>query len=126
MVFAGARIPLWTLAPDEAGFQVHAGQAQSLGYRRSKGDFPFENRELALGPGTLCLLFTDGLLDQHGGEFNFGFGQNRLAWVLLALRGRPMATLGQDLARALDEYRAGNPQRDDITIMGFRTGPGKA
>ena len=125
MVFAGARIPLWTLAPGEGEVQVHAAQAQSLGYRRSREDFPFRNQDLALKPGTLCFLFTDGLLDQHGGKFNFGFGRRRLARILQEHRGLPMAAQGEALARALDDYRAGNPQRDDLTILGFRSGPEK-
>ena len=123
MVFAGARIPLWTLAPADADLQVHPAQNESLGYRRSRADFPFTNQVLALPQGTLCFLFTDGILDQHGGPFNYGLGRDRLARVLGEHRGLPMAGQGEALARALDEYRAGNPQRDDITILGFRSGP---
>jgi hypothetical protein len=125
MVFAGARIPLWTLAPGEAEVQVHAGDPQSLGYRRSRADYPFANTELPLAPGTLCYLFTDGLLDQHGGQFNFGFGRRRLARLLLELRELPMAAQEEALAGALASYQGANPQRDDLTLFGFRSGPTK-
>ena len=124
MVFAGARIPLWTLSPGEPEIRVQAPDAQSLGYRRSRVDYPFRDVALDLPPGTLCWLFTDGILDQHGGKYNFGFGRRRLGRVLQELRDLPMAEQGQALAEALAEYQGSNPQRDDITILGFRSGPG--
>ncbi|BDU74371.1 SpoIIE family protein phosphatase [Mesoterricola silvestris] len=122
-VFAGAHLPLWILEPGGDEITVLAGDSQSLGYRRSREDFPFRNQELALAPGTVIYLFTDGLLDQHGGRFNFGFGRRRLARLLLDLRGLPMAAQGEALGEALADYRGANPQRDDITILGLRTGP---
>ena len=123
MVFAGARLSLWTLAPLDFEPRIHQGDPQSLGYRRSRADFAFRNQELVLDPGTICHLFTDGILDQHGGRFNFGFGKRRLAKVLEDARDLPMAAQGEALARALAEYQGTNPQRDDITILGFRCGP---
>lgn len=125
MVFAGARLPLWALVPGEEEVAVHPGDSHSLGYRRSREDFPFRNRELPLAPGTVLYLFTDGILDQHGGKFGFGFGRRRLARLLQDLRGLPMAAQGEALAQALADYQGANPQRDDITILGFRTGPAK-
>ncbi|NTV73506.1 MAG: SpoIIE family protein phosphatase [Holophaga sp.] len=123
VVFAGARLPLWVLGPGEEELTVHAGDAHSLGYRRSREDFPFRNQELPLAPGTVLYLFTDGVLDQHGGKFNFGFGRRRLGRLFQDLRGLPMAAQGEAVALALADYQGGNPQRDDITILGFRTGP---
>jgi serine phosphatase RsbU (regulator of sigma subunit) len=125
MVFAGARLPLWALAPGEEAITVHAGDSQSLGYRRSREDYPFRNQELPLAPGMALYLFTDGILDQHGGRFNFGFGRRRLGRLLQDLRDLPMAAQGEALAAALADYQGANPQRDDITILGFRTGPAK-
>jgi hypothetical protein len=123
MVFAGARLALWTLAPGDDEVKVAAGDSQSLGYRRSREDFAFRNQEVALEPGTAVYLFTDGILDQHGGQFNFGFGRRRLGRVLLGLRGLPMAAQGEALAKALADYQGSNAQRDDITVLGFRIGP---
>ncbi len=123
MVFAGARLPLWVLGPGEEELAVHAGDPHSLGYRRSREDYPFRNQELALAPGSVVYLFTDGILDQHGGRFSFGFGRRRLGRLLQDLRDLPMAAQGEALAEALADYQGANPQRDDITILGFRSGP---
>jgi len=123
LVFAGARLPLWVLPPGETEIQVLPGDSHSLGYRRSRLDFPFRNQEAPLAPGTRCYLFTDGVLDQNGGKFNFGFGRRRLGRLLQEMRDLPMSGQAEALAKALAEYQGANPQRDDITILGFRTGP---
>lgn len=122
-VFAGARIALWTLAEGEEEVRVVPADPQSLGYRRSRADYPFRNREVDLRPGTRCYLFTDGFMDQNGGDHNFGFGRRRLAQRILAHRDLPMADQGEALARDLAAYMGGRPQRDDITLLGFRPGP---
>jgi len=119
-VFAGARIPLWTLAPGETELGILPADAQSLGYRRSRPDFAFRNQELPIQPGTLCCLFTDGILDQHGGRFNFGFGRRRLGRFLQDHRELGMTALGEALATALAAYQGGNAQRDDLTFLAFR------
>jgi serine phosphatase RsbU (regulator of sigma subunit) len=124
-VFAGARVPLWILAPGSTEVQVLSGDPQSLGYRRSRADFEFRNQEVRLAPGAACYLLTDGFLDQNGGVHNFGFGRRRLQQRLLAHRSLSMAAQGAALERDLDQYRAGLPQRDDITLLGFRPGAGK-
>ncbi len=118
--FAGARIPLWILRPGAGEPEILPGDAHSLGYRRSRPDFAFTGQDLDLPAGTSVYLFTDGILDQHGGRHNFGFGRRRLARILLGVRDLPMAAQGEALALALAEYQGANPQRDDITMLGFR------
>lgn len=119
-LFAGARIPLWILRPGEAEVEVLPGDPHSLGYLRSRPDYPFQARAADLPPGTAVFLFSDGLLDQNGGRHGFGFGRRRLARILLEARDLPMAAQGAALARALEEYQGSKPQRDDITFLGFR------
>lgn len=124
-IFAGARIPLWILPPGASEVQVLDGDPQSLGYRRSRADFPFRNQDVPLEPGTACYLFTDGILDQNGGPRGFGFGRRRLQEALLRHAGLPLRDQGEALAQDLAAYQGGRPQRDDITLLGFRPGPSK-
>jgi hypothetical protein len=120
--FAGARLALWTVGPDGA-LQEHKGDPQSLGYRRSLADFHFTNTDIPLAGADGFYLFTDGILDQHGGPQGFGFGQRRLREVILGMRGQPMAIQRGILESSLRHYQGNNLQRDDITFMGFRVGP---
>jgi serine phosphatase RsbU (regulator of sigma subunit) len=121
-VFAGARLPLWTLGPDGV-LAEHKGDPQSLGYRRSLMDYPFTNHQVPFQPGTGFYLFTDGILDQNGGPRGFGFGQRRLRDALLARPAEPMAAQAAALDAVLTGYQGSNLQRDDLTFLGFRVGP---
>jgi serine phosphatase RsbU (regulator of sigma subunit) len=120
--FAGARLALWLFLPG-GEFRELRGNRQSLGYRRSDPDFPFTACEVPLPPGTSCYLFTDGILDQHGGTRGFSFGARRLRETLRSLQALPMVAQGAALERTLGEYRGTNPQRDDTTFLGLRTAP---
>jgi serine phosphatase RsbU (regulator of sigma subunit) len=110
------------VGPDGA-LQEHKGDPQSLGYRRSLTDFHFTNKEIPLAAASSFYLFTDGILDQHGGPKGFGFGQRRLREVILAMSDQPMSRQLGILEGILRDYQGSNLQRDDITFMGFRVGP---
>jgi len=118
VVYAGARLALWQVAPD-GGVTVAKGDRRSAGYRRIPDDASYANVELAARPGQRFVLSTDGLFDQNGGERGFAFAQSGLARVLAAHAGRSLAGLPEELTRRLDAWRGDLPQRDDITLFAF-------
>ncbi|EKD35199.1 MAG: hypothetical protein ACD_75C02006G0005, partial [uncultured bacterium] len=63
---------------------------------------------------------SDGILDQAGGQQGWGFGRRRFGRLIGSIAGlRAMeqeAAIQQELAR----YQGTYPQRDDITVVGFR------
>ncbi len=120
--FASAHIPL-LLVHGYGTWEELVGDRESLGYRRSAPDHTFRTLERPLRPGTAYYLFTDGILDQAGGPRGFGLGRSRLRATLEALGNRPMADQGRALARTLAAYQGERPQRDDITLLGFRLEP---
>ncbi len=77
-------------------------------------DFPFR-----FGQGDLLLLYTDGLteaLDATGNEF----GVERLTGELLeSARDGAVETLHR-LAHSVQAFSEGNPQHDDITLIGLQ------
>lgn len=67
-------------------------------------------------PGELLFLFTDGLTEARapdGGEF----GIERALETLRSHRTRPAADIVQALYHAAREFEAGEPQRDDVTMV---------
>ncbi|HTA64261.1 MAG TPA: SpoIIE family protein phosphatase, partial [Xanthomonadaceae bacterium] len=119
LVFAGAKLPLWVIGSD-GEIVTHKGERQSIGYRRTASVLSFVNREIEARAGQRYVLLTDGILDQHGGEHGFALGQNQLKAALLEYRDRPLSMLADALAERLTRYRGELPQRDDITLVGFR------
>jgi len=94
------------------------GGRKGLGYARRRPS-GFGVHELHLKAGDRLFMSSDGLYDQSGGEMGYGFGRSRFEAQLretaaLALDGQMRA-----LEAALLAYQQGNPQRDDISIVGL-------
>lgn len=115
MRFAGARISLYR--SDGERVEEWRGHRRAIGDRR-RGEY--EDVTLDVVSGATCTLATDGFLDQAGGERGFSFGNTRFAELLRETARLPMAEQAAAFDRAIEEYRGGFPQRDDITILSFR------
>lgn len=114
--FAGAKLGLW-IGEADGTLLALKGDRHSIGYRRTPADAAFTNQPVALRPGQRHYLFTDGILDQNGGERGFAVGRARLAEWLHDARHQPLAALAATLAQRLADYRDGLAQRDDITLV---------
>ena len=113
--FAGAKISLYWSDGKDVG--ELPGARRALCDRRIG---QYAEAELELRPEVTYYLVTDGFLDQAGGELGFGFGNSRFAELLRRHASLPMAEQAAALDRALDAYRGGHAQRDDVTILSFR------
>lgn len=116
--FAGAKTSLYW----NDGVQV----GELRGHRRAVGDrrrTDFTSQELAFGPGHCFYLTSDGLLDQAGGSKGFSFGDAAFIELLQAHAQQSMAMQKQMLVAALAAWQGSHPQRDDITVIGFRPMP---
>lgn len=71
---------------------------------------------VALAPGDMLLLFTDGFFEwaRHDGE---QFGQERLGEVVRECRERPAAEIIAAVFDAVTAFAGGSPQADDCTAV---------
>lgn len=116
--FAGANLPLLVWA--DGAFRRIRGDRESLGYRTSPDDIRFTVHELPLTPGATFYLYTDGLIDHVGGQTGRLFGRHRLQDALVGVVDLPLEEQKAALFAHLDDYRAGEPRRDDMTFVAFR------
>jgi len=121
LVFAGARLALFTLRPDGQEIEITEGQRKGVGYVDSDFDFAWQNRELLLPPDSLVFVTTDGLIDQIGGPRALAFGKRRLREVLLERRSGTAAEIAEAVRLALADWQGENHRRDDLTFFCFRT-----
>ena len=117
LVFAGAKISLYIGRENEV--TRIKGDSKSVGYRRSADTLAFDAHEWTIRPGDRFYMTTDGYVDQNGGEKDLPFGRNRLSEVIASQGGVGLADQETAFAAALRDYMHGEPQRDDITIVGF-------
>jgi sigma-B regulation protein RsbU (phosphoserine phosphatase) len=76
----------------------------------------YESGRLQLAPGDAVFLFTDGVSEAMDAEEHF-FGERRLKRALLAAAGTPPAEMVKAALAAVEEFTAGAPQSDDMTMM---------
>ncbi|HVS13399.1 MAG TPA: SpoIIE family protein phosphatase [Thermoanaerobaculia bacterium] len=82
------------------------------------GGMDFETRTHRLEPGEVVMLFTDGVSEAENAA-GAQFGEPKLAAAMGRVEdGRPAAVV-DGIERAVLEHLAGQPQNDDITLVGF-------
>ncbi len=117
LILAGARIPLLLLQDGEV--KVLRTDSTGAGYVRTPADFAFSEQEIGLVPGQRFYLATDGLADSVGGPKRLPFGRSRFIEFIKGQAGLPLAGQAAALEHLLEEYRGGEPRRDDVTVLGF-------
>ncbi|HEU4325439.1 MAG TPA: SpoIIE family protein phosphatase [Roseiflexaceae bacterium] len=76
----------------------------------------FVSRSVAVRPGDLLVVATDGFSDARG-QGDEPFGHARLLRLVDALADRPAQAISHGLFEAVDRYGAGRPQDDDETLV---------
>lgn len=118
--FAGARLPLFLLDPQQPAVTTVDGERMGAGYVDTPMDFQWTNRSLDIPAGSLLFLATDGLTDQIGGPKDIAYGKRRLRELLVAQREAGAAELAQRLLEDLRAWQDQQPRRDDLTFLTFR------
>lgn len=119
ITFSGAKRPLYFFRKDQDSINVIKGDRQSIGGWEHDPDRLFTNHALRLASGDLLYLTTDGFMDTPSPK-RWSFGNKRFIALLEEIHQKPMAHQHELMIKAWDDYRQGQEQRDDITILGIR------
>ena len=117
LLFAGARLPL-TIVHDQT-VTVIKGDRHSIGYRKSELHYQYTCHEIDLQNGMSFYMYTDGYVDQIGGEKRFPFGHKRLHKLLQSIYLEPFDLQRDILIETFDKYQNDHPRLDDVTLVGF-------
>lgn len=79
-------------------------------------DLFFEEDVVSLEPGDLVVMFSDGVTEAANSR-NELFGDGRLEAVVVENRHLGSAALADAIERAIHEFAAGEPMRDDVTLL---------
>ncbi|WP_042339123.1 SpoIIE family protein phosphatase [Desulfosporosinus youngiae] len=117
LVFAGAKIDLYH--KNQERILRIKGERQSVGYLTSD-DKRFQDTTIELGKDDFFYITTDGFLDQNGGPKNHSLGRGRFISLIEESSNLNCQEQSSFFNQALIQYRQEEPQRDDITVIGFR------
>jgi serine phosphatase RsbU (regulator of sigma subunit) len=115
--FSGAYNPLYLVRNGEV--EVIKADKNPIGiYIKEKETFT--QNIVPVQTGDTLYIFSDGYIDQFGGPHQMKFTSNRFRDLLLTIQDKPMAEQKEILNTAIDEWRAGYEQIDDILVLGIK------
>jgi serine phosphatase RsbU (regulator of sigma subunit) len=117
LTFAGAKGKM--LYTQRGELKELKGTKRSIGGSHKSESKQFENQEVTLKNSEIVYLFTDGITDQQN-ENDSKFGNERLKTFLNTIMHLPLQEQYGQLMLEMNTYMGKQPQRDDITVLGFR------
>jgi phosphoserine phosphatase RsbU/P len=79
-------------------------------------EFPFQNDTVALNPGDIMVVFSDGVTEAMNAD-QAQFGDERLQEVIMSHEDESASVLIESIVDAIRSYVGATPQMDDITLM---------
>ncbi|PLX22698.1 MAG: hypothetical protein C0599_05830 [Salinivirgaceae bacterium] len=114
--YAGAQSSLYILRNKELSIfepdKVNVGTAPH--------NYKFNRQDTLLDYDDMLYLFTDGIVDQHGGKDFKRFGTSRLKKVLEQYANLSLEKQEQAILDSLYDWKGENKQTDDITLLGIK------
>jgi serine phosphatase RsbU (regulator of sigma subunit) len=83
---------------------------------------PYTTHRFDLEPGDAIYLFSDGYVDQFGGEKGKKFKSKAFRELLLSIQLKPMETQKTILNDTFNAWKGDLEQIDDVCVIGVRIG----
>ena len=80
----------------------------------------FEETTFSAVPGTTIYLFSDGFVDQFGGEKKQRFSTHRFSEMLMEMQPLDMPEQFLNISRHFDTWKGNEKQIDDILVVGIQ------
>lgn len=119
--YAGAFFPLY-LVRDDMLIEVK-GDKYIIGMNPE--GIEYTNHEVDLKEDDIIYIFSDGYVDQFGGQENKKFMYRRFWYLLLKIHSLPFEDQKAILEENITTWMSGNSQVDDIMVIGFKPLEGK-
>jgi serine phosphatase RsbU (regulator of sigma subunit) len=114
--YAGAFFPLY-LIRDDMLIEIK-GDKYIIGMNPE--GLEYKNNEIDLRDDDILYIFSDGYVDQFGGQENKKFMYRRFRYLLLKIHSFPFADQKSILDENIKTWMSDNSQVDDIMVIGFK------
>lgn len=116
--YGGAKRPLFYY--NATAFNEVKADKQSIGGLEMEDNYQFTNHTFEIKSGDTFYMFTDGYVDQFGGDKGKKFSTKRLRETLEEIRQLPMQEQHFALDSIIEDWKKNVEQIDDILIIGIR------
>jgi len=85
-----------------------------------KENIPFTSEHIKYNPGDSIYLFSDGYIDQFGGEHNKKFRLKNFEHLLANIEDHSLTERKRILAETIEKWKGDQHQLDDIMVIGLQ------
>jgi serine phosphatase RsbU (regulator of sigma subunit) len=119
--YAGANNPLYLIRDNNGGPELteFKPDLMPLGYYQGKFK-PFKNNTIQLEFGDMIYLFSDGFMDQKGGDECKKYLSRNFKKLLTEIYAEPLQDQQMILDAVFSDWKGDNPQVDDVLVIGVR------
>ncbi|OFX46949.1 MAG: hypothetical protein A2046_12755 [Bacteroidetes bacterium GWA2_30_7] len=120
--YSGAMMSMYVLNNDK--IEIIDADLRSLGgsmwLRKETDNYKYSNHIVELSEGMMIYLFSDGYLDQFGGDENRKFNGAQFRELLLSINKLPAEEQKTIVSNTIEQWRGDNKQLDDMLILGIK------
>lgn len=116
--YAGAHNPLWIIR--KGGTEVEEIKADKQPIGQFRNAQPYTTHTLELNEGDTIYLFSDGYIDQFGGEGGKKLKASKFKEMLLSIQSMAMEDQGSYLREEFENWKGELEQLDDVCVIGVR------
>lgn len=114
--YAGAHNPLWIIRNGEI-IETKANK-QPIG--QFDNPEPYTTHSFDLEQGDSIYIFSDGYVDQFGGEKGKKFKSKAFRELLLSIQDKPMEEQKKEIDEAFEKWKGDLDQIDDVCVIGVK------
>jgi len=114
--YAGAHNPLWIIRNNEI-LETKANKQPIGKFHKPQ---PFTTHTFELQKGDTIYLFSDGYVDQFGGEKGKKFKATKFRKLLLSVQNKPMEEQRVIIDETFEAWKGNLEQVDDVCVIGVR------
>ncbi len=116
LTFSGAHSSCYIINEEEVRYVK--GSRYSIGEYSQRVE-NVVNTQFQIKPKDRLFMYTDGIIDQFGGEENKKFGRKRLEKLLQSTFSLPIEEQKSKLADCINTWKKGFIQTDDMLLVGI-------
>jgi serine phosphatase RsbU (regulator of sigma subunit) len=118
LTYSGALIPLTIIRKGK--LTEYKPDHASIGISSKIFNRPFSQQKIDIMPNDWIYIYTDGFMDQFGGESNKKFMRSRFFSALIEVSKKNGAEQKNELKRVFSAWKGNNEQIDDVLVLGLK------
>lgn len=116
--YAGANNPVYIVS--DGKLNIIKGSKLTVGSMEEEKVEPPVNHSIQLKKGDCFYVFSDGYVDQFGGQDNKKFKSSKFQNLLISINSQPMTEQQKIITQTFKDWQGKNEQVDDVLVIGIR------